>query len=239
MSDETVHLNAMNDVLSAFVQHRRRRMFLGFAGLISLLCATTVFAKDQIAVGAFSQGEMSGWETEVFKGETRYTLVDVDGEKVLKADANASASGLFKKMKIDLSQTPCLRWRWKVEGALEGLDETTKAGDDYAARVYVVISTGPFFWQTRAISYVWSGTHGVGDEWPNAYTDKATMVALQSGNAQAGEWVEQTRNLLADVQRFVGPEVTTADAVALMSDTDDSQLSATAYYGDIRLAACD
>ena len=207
--------------------------------LSAVLLSSSVWAAEEIVVGAFSEGELSGWETEVFKGETRYTLVDVDGQNVLKADADASASGLFKKMKIDLTQTPCLSWRWKVDSALDGLDETTKVGDDYAARVYVVISTGPFFWQTRAISYVWSGAHAVGDEWPNAYTDKATMVALHSGNALAGEWVEETRNLLADVQRFVGPEITTANAVALMSDTDDSQLSATAYYGDIRLRACD
>ncbi|MEG3617559.1 DUF3047 domain-containing protein [Magnetovibrio sp. PR-2] len=209
-----------------------------FALVLAVAVPGFAVAND-VTVGAFSQGDLSGWETEVFNAETGYALVEGEAGTVLKAEANASASGLFKKIKIDLSQTPCLKWRWKVDGTLQGLNETIKAGDDYAARVYVVVSTGPFFWQTRAISYVWSGSRPVGDVWPNAYTDKATMVAMQSGNARAGQWVLETRNVLADVQRFVGEDMTTVDAVALMSDTDDSGLSATAYYGDIFLTSCD
>ena len=206
--------------------------------LVAALFASSALASDEIVVGAFSQGDLTGWEAEVFNAETRYTFEDTTEGTVLKSEADTSASGLFKKLKIDLSQTPCLRWRWKVERALEGLDETTKAGDDYAARVYLVVSTGPFFWQTHAISYVWSGSRPVGAIWSNAYTEKATMIAVQSGNSRAGEWVQETRDIRADVKRFVGTDIQAAHAVALMTDTDDSSLSATAYYGDISLASC-
>ena len=206
--------------------------------LAAALFSCSALASNEIVVGAFSQGDLTGWETEVFNAETRYHFEDTAEGTVLKSEANTSASGLFKKLTIDLSQTPCLRWRWKVDRALEGLDETTKAGDDYAARVYLVVSTGPFFWQTHAISYVWSGSRPIDTFWPNAYTDKATMIAMQSGNSRAGEWVQETRNIRADVERFVGADIKMAHAVALMTDTDDSALTATAYYGDIALTAC-
>ena len=195
---------------------------------------------QSIEVGRFSMGDLSGWEEQVFKGKTTYRLTrEGNAPTALKAESNASASGLVRKLKIDLKQTPCLQWRWKADSALEGLDEKTKGGDDYAARVYVVFSGGLAFWNTHALNYVWSGSYTPGTHWPNAFTANSVNVAVQSGSTEAGQWISQKRNVLKDYRSMIGGTATVADAVALMTDTDNSRRSATAYYGDIRFtSAC-
>lgn len=189
---------------------------------------------DSVAVSDFAGSGLAGWEERVFKDHTRYTLVEGPTGTVLKADSRASASGLFREMTVNLRETPCLVWSWKVDGVLDGLEETTRGGDDYAARVYVVFSGGPFFWNTRAISYVWSGSNAEGRTWPNAYTDKTTVVVAESGTRGVGRWISEARNVRADYRRLVGEDIEQADAVAVMTDTDNSGKKATAYYADVR-----
>ena len=123
---------------------------------------------SKIVVGAFSQGSMAGWEQKGFKGETEYSLV-YDPEKkstVLQAVSQAAASGRFRKMRINLTKTPFLNWSWKVSDALVGLDETAKAGDDYAARVYVVVERGIMGLSSLSVNYVWASQHPSGSAWP-------------------------------------------------------------------------
>ena len=215
----------------------RRRRWLVLAVAAALILPFSSMAEDDLIVGDFLAGSLTGWKEKTFKGKTRYELIDRGAGKVLKADSRASASGLFREMKIDLVKTPCMTWSWKVDGILDGLDETTKGGDDYPARVYVVFSDGLFFWQTRALNYVWSSGHKAGAAWPNAYTDRSINVAVQSGPAHVGQWVVQSRNIRDDYKRFVGGDISQADAVAIMTDTDDSGRSATAYYGEVRFSS--
>lgn len=217
-------------------------------GLATILLVTMLYAphsrgagaeQEVVAVSDFKAGALHGWKEKVFQNNTQYTFVESDTGTVLRADAQASASGLFRKIRIDLNKTPCLTWSWRVDQPLTALDETTKAGDDYAARVYVVFSGGLAFWDTRAINYVWSGQQDVGTSWPNAYTSRSLNVAVQSGAVNSGKWVQQTRNVRTDYRNWVGKDIHIADAVAIMSDTDNSGRATTAYYGDIQFTnAC-
>ena len=181
--------------------------------------------------------DLSQWETEVFSGETSYEVINIDNQPIIKASAEQSASGLVRKMKIDLSKTPYMNWSWKVDKVLENVDETQKSGDDYAARVYIVISGGLFFWRTRAISYAWASQQPKDSSWPNAFTDRAVMVAVESGPELSGQWVKEKRNILEDIQTLLGIDKTSIDAVAIMTDTDNSKQNATAYYGNIYFSA--
>ena len=116
-------------------------------------------------------------------------------------------------------------------------EETTKTRDDYSARVYIVVSDGFFFWQTRALSYTWASKQTKGSSWPNAFTRNATMVAVESGDERVGEWVQEKRNILDDIKNLLGIDATRINAVAIMTDTDNSKQSATAYYGNIFFTA--
>ena len=193
-----------------------------------------VVDSDQLQIGLFSQGNIEGWENRSFAGDTAYSLVTAPGRgEVLKASSDAAASGLFRKMRIDLEKTPWINWSWKTEQLFSGLNEAEKAGDDFVARLYIVIDGGLFFWNTRALNYVWSSSQTTGSLWPNPFTSNATMFAIESGNAGIGQWQHYSRNVREDLRQFTGKNIRYIDAVAIMTDSDNSGQQATTYYGDI------
>ena len=195
--------------------------------------AATVAADAELMVGRFSADDLRDWQTQSFQGETRYTLREQDGRRVLFADSQGTASGLYREIRVDLNHTPYLNWSWRVDRVLDGVNERTKAGDDYPARVYVVVSGGAAFWRTRSLVYVWSSHQPVGATWNNAFTSNARVMALRSGTKDAGRWVNEKRDIRADFRQLFGEEIDRIDAVALMTDTDNSGQSATAWYGDL------
>ncbi len=201
--------------------------------IYSLLLTDALLYASSSKVEVLKLPDISSWEKQVFLDETLYQQVKIDNKNVLKATSHASASGLVRKIEIDLNETPYMNWSWKVDSVLENINEKHKSGDDYAARVYIVISGGFFFWRSRAISYTWSSSQPEGSNWLNAFTDNAVMVAMQSGDKRVGEWVYEKRNILEDVRNLLGSNVTSINAVAIMSDTDNSKQAVTAYYGDI------
>ena len=209
-------------------------------GIVLLaLAANAAMATDTPAlmVGHFSAADRQDWQEKVFKGETRYSFDSRSGRPALFADSRGTASGLYREIRIDLNRTPWLNWSWRVDRVLGSIDERQKAGDDYPARVYVVVSGGAAFWKTRSLVYVWSSNQPVGATWNSAYTDNVRMMALRSGTAEAGRWVEEKRDVRADFRRLFGEDIDTLDAVALMTDSDSSGQTASAWYGDIQFTA--
>jgi hypothetical protein len=181
---------------------------------------------------AFTPADIAGWRPHRFSGETRYAL---DGDGALRATCENAASGLFLERRIDLTRTPVMEWRWRVDQTFPpGPAETIRAGDDYPVRLYVVRrATLP--WRTRALNYVWASRQPQGADWPNAYASQAHMIALRSGPGQG--WAAERRNLREDFLRFHGETVDHVDAVAIMTDCDDRAATAEAWYGEIRFLA--
>lgn len=208
--------------------------------IAALLIANPVLAAtpDKIVIGDFSAGRLDGWKSKAFKGKTDYRLLSVDGKTVLQAQSKAAASGLFKEQRIDLQQTPYLNWSWRVDDLLGNLDEQTKAGDDYAARLYLVIDGGVVFWRTRAVNYVWASHTAKDKIWPNAFAgDNVMMIALRSSGDVLKTWQKEKRNVRADLRKLFGEDIRYIDAAALMTDTDNAGGKTTAYYGDIFFSA--
>jgi len=205
-----------------------------FTTLLTILAVQNLAAEPKLFLGEFSRNRLDGWEHKRFKGETQYQLQNLDGVAVLKADSRAAGSGLFKEQRIDLQQTPFLNWSWRIGNRLTGLNEQSKTGDDYAARVYVVIKGGLAFWQTQAINYVWASNTAKDSVWPNAFAgDHAMMLALRGPEAPLNVWQSEKRNVRADLQKLVGEDFRFIDAVALMTDTDNGNGQVSAFYGDI------
>jgi len=178
--------------------------------------------------------DMDNWQEKQFEGETDYQAVVIDGTEALKAHSTSSASGLYREQRIDLHETPFLNWSWRVDRPLPGLDERTKRGDDYAARVYVVIDGGLRFWKTRALNYVWSSSMAPESGWDNAFAGpNVRMMALRNNSNPTAEWLTEKRNILADLQLHFGDQIRYIDAIAIMTDTDNSMGEAISYYSDM------
>ena len=151
----------------------------------------------------------------------------------MKSVADNSASGLGKKIKIDLNKTPFINITWKIEKELSGIKENTKKGHDYAARVFVIKKTGATPLSNRAINYVFSSNNSVGQNWPSPYTKKSIDIVLASTKKNLNEWVTVKANVKNDFKRFHDLEIKELDGIAIMSDTDNSKLKSIAYFQNI------
>ncbi len=198
-----------------------------------LLGTTSVNANKNSGISNFAEGDLSGWEEKSFDGFSQYGFVESDAGKVLRASTEGKASGLFKEVSVDLIKTPWINWSWKVENTFKENDERSKEGDDYAARVYVVVSGGVFFWNTKALNYVWASHEPKNSSWPNAYTGNAKMLAVRSGNIEVSQWVKEKRNVREDFKALFGEDIAMIDVIAVMVDGDNTGQSATSYFGDI------
>ena len=231
----------------------------------ALLCGITLAqAQDPIELGNFSSAPAGsdlppGWEPLTFPKiaqHTTYQLVKDGDTVVIKADSQASASGLTRKMDIDLKKYPILQWRWKVNSVIEKSDVARKEGDDYAARIYITFAYEPdkvsfgkkLKYQAgrallgqdipiAAINYIWESKTPKDTIVDNAYTDFVKMIVIESGQENVGQWLQEERNVYEDYKRAFGAEPPMISGVAIMTDTDNTGESATAYYGDIRFKA--
>lgn len=218
------------------------------AALLVLLSTAPVLAPG---------GLPAGWEPLDFpKVKARTAYEWSASSAALHATAAASASGLIYRHRGAVAEAPVLRWRWKIAGTLPRGDERRKSGDDYAARVYVTFRYEPSrvglatrlkygaikalrgeYPPHNAISYIWANRLAAGESAPSPYTSRVMMVAARSGDAAAGEWRAEERNVLEDYRRLFGSEPPPYAGIALMTDADDTRGSAEAWYADVTLGA--
>jgi hypothetical protein len=210
-----------------------------YIGLITLLAVNVLANQDPIIVGIarFSMMELDGWENKSFQGETNYSIQNDEQTPYLQAVSKHSASALYKKIKVDIDNTPYLNWSWRVDHALPQLNEKAKSGDDYAARIYVVFKTGFTPLSAKALNYIWSSNAITNTHWPNAFTEKAIMIPLRSNQDETGRWQTEKVNIKEDLMKYFGKIPQYIDGVALMTDTDNSKGNASASYGDIYFSA--
>lgn len=189
-----------------------------------------------------------------------YSLVDDGGTTVLQSVSERAAGAVIHEAAIDAQATPWLAWRWKIDRVVSRAHLEERDGDDFAARVYVFfdmpLEALPFAarWKVRlarliygesvptaALCYVWDNTHPPGTTAWNAYTDRVRMTVLESGEAKAGQWVDERRDVAADFRAAFGawysgpvPPVT---GVGVGNDTDQTGERVVARFGDLRFEA--
>ena len=125
--------------------------------------------------------EFNELEVRKIRGADSKTTYSLDTNKngnYLKAEASGGASGLGKELKINLIKTPYLNITWKVEKDLAGIDEKSKKGHDFAARVFVVKKTGLTPLSNKAINYVFSSNNNINEYWRSPYTKSSIDYVL-------------------------------------------------------------
>ncbi|OQK15653.1 hypothetical protein AU255_15660 [Methyloprofundus sedimenti] len=197
------------------------------------LCSFNVHA-EPVFISDFSTQSLNDWQQKSFKNHTQYQIVKLDKKTVLEAKSISSASSLYKEMHIDLQKTPYLNWSWRIDQKLSISDEQSKQGDDFTARVYLIIKGKWGFWQNKAITYVWANHSPVNEAWANPFTgDSVMMIAIRSNTDQTKHWYTEKRDVLADLKKHFGKDIRFIDGLAIMTDTDNSGGNALSYYADI------
>lgn len=194
------------------------------------------------------------------KTPTRFEMTNLDGQRVLKVEANDSYGNLVHRVQVPLDASIALSWRWRVEKFIDGADLHARAGDDGAAKLCVFFNLPtdrlPVSEQLRlaaarkvsgedvpseTLCYVWDAKAPVGETVVNAFTRRIRMMVLRSGSASSTDgWATERRNLLADYRRAFGDESggTTPDiaAVAVSADADNTHGSGLSYFTDLSLS---
>ena len=199
-----------------------------------------ISAASEIKVFEFTEVELSDLQVRKVRGadnKTIYSIGKNESGNFLKAVADNAASGLGKEVKINLNKTPFINITWKIEKDLAGIKEDTKKGHDFAARVFAVKKTGATPLSNRAINYVFSSNNDVGSNWPSPYTKKSIDNVLATTQNNLNEWITVKANVKEDFKRFHNLDVNELDGLAIMSDTDNSKMTAVAYYQNIFFSA--
>ena len=193
----------------------------------------TIASTETINVFNFTEEEFKTLKVKKVKGKTTWSLNSNENGNFIKAVAEGTGSGLGKEVQIDMSKTPFINITWKVEKNLPGINENSKKGHDYAARVFVIKKTGSTALSNRAINYVFSSNNNVDDNWPSPYTKKSIDYVLSTTKENLNTWVTVKANVKEDFMRLHGLDIKNLSGIAIMTDTDNSKLKAISYYQNI------
>jgi hypothetical protein len=232
-TDSTLRSRRRANADSALIWNRYLRTIFIIVFMLSL---PALAAEPELRIGKFSSATLAGWKEQTVFGSKKstYSFAQDNGKTVLLGKSNDAASGLIYKVDIDPKIYQIVNWSWKIDHTIRKGNERTKDGHDFAARLYVVFPRG-LFSRTRAIEYVWGNVLHKGESARNPYSKNVVMIAVDSGDEQAGQWTIHSRNFAEDYRTAFGEEPPKAGAIAIMTDSDNTHESSTGYYGDITL----
>lgn len=189
---------------------------------------------------------------------TRFDVVELDGQRVLRVRAERSYGNLVHPMPAG-SPPATLRWRWRVERPILSGNLQRKEGDDVAIRVCAMfdmpLAQIPFIERTlfrlalsrsgealptATLCYVWDATLAPGMLIINPYTQRVRSIVVRGAGSALAQWTPERRDLGADFLRAFGDEATRAPpltAIAVAADSDNTGSSSLAYVDALRLDA--
>ena len=196
---------------------------------------------------------LENWEPLYFDKIDKHSTYEVK-DSILIAKSEASASGLKFKKSYDIYKFPKLSFKWKINNVYKKGDATTKAGDDYPIRIYVMFEYNPdeagFFEQVKydlaksiygeypphsTVNYIWSNKNQKDKIITSAYTDRAKMIVLDSSSKNLNKWQEHTVNVLEDYKKAFGENPPKRVSLAIMTDSDNTKESSLSYIDFIEV----
>ncbi|MBM9512932.1 DUF3047 domain-containing protein [Desulfogranum marinum] len=219
-------------------------------------CMATVHGKESVFFEE-SFTSLSRWKLFTFPGipvSSEYRLTTEDAVPCLHMESDGGASALVFDQLFNVYEYPKLQWRWKVRNVYHKGDSTTKQGDDYPARLYVMFrydaETASFAKQIQygiakllygeyppdsSLNYIWANRVDARDIITNAYTDQAKMIPVSKGEKDLGSWQTYTVDIVADYRKAFRKEPPKEATVAVMIDADDTGETARACIDFIRI----
>lgn len=195
-----------------------------------------------------------GWHKVALPGKkaTLYAADIKDGRHAIRADADASASLWRRTVDIAPGRLNDVTWSWWVDGPIPDADLSDADRSDAPARVVFAFDgdrstlsarTRMMFDLARAVSgeeppyatlmYVHGQRHPVGTIVHSKRSDRIRKIVLDGDATTLRQWRHHRRNLAADFEQAFGEPPGRLIGIAIMTDTDNTQSKARAWYGPI------
>ncbi|QAZ38881.1 hypothetical protein C1M51_05220 [Methylibium sp. Pch-M] len=197
------------------------------------------------------------WQPHALPGKrgTRYDLGTDAGQAVVRARADASASMLRYRVRLEPDALQTLRFSWRVNALIDQADVRRRESEDSPARIVLAFDgdhgalplkdrslfelaelvTGerpPF----ATLMYVWDNGAPLESVVINPRSDRVRKIVVESGPAHLRQWREHERDISADYRRAFGEAPGALIGIGLMTDADNTGTSATAWYGAVCLS---
>lgn len=220
---------------------------------------------QQTAVPPLLAGERvgSGWQFSGLPDQTlprtRYESVLLDGQRVLRVEAQGSYGHLVHD--LPPSTAPAsgqLVWRWRLDRPNPQADLRVKAGDDVALKVCasfdLPLAQVPFVERqvlrlarsrtgqalpAATVCYVWAPSLPAGTVLDNVYSRRLRMVVVRGQGDALGAWAQERRDVAADLRRLFGDELGAAlpplTAIAVSADADNTGADSLGHVAAVAL----
>jgi DUF3047 family protein len=217
---------------------------------VSLLQAEEVFLNEQFS-------SLERWQALHFskiENHSSYSTSVLDGTSCLTATTSNSASALRLKDQFNVYDFPNIAWRFKVSNIYKKGDSSKKEGDDYPVRLFAMFEYDPEkvslgmkvkyeiarivdgeYPPHSSLNYIWANKKQSARFTPSPYSSLAIMIPVAAGQEKVGEWVEHKTNLVQDYRAAFGEDPPCLVTIAVMSDSDNTGESATAYIDYIKI----
>ena len=226
----------------------------GCAGLAEP--ARSVMVKPDHGALVFRPQDKAQWEPVTLPGKLRtaFRLEQRDLRPAVLAHAQSSASMLRQRLNIAPENLGQLHLEWQVENLLPQADMSVREHEDSPVRLILAFEgdrnkfspkNAMLSELTQALTgealpyatlmYVWSNKHAVDSVIINPRTDRVRKWVLESGPQHLNQWRHYQRDIRADFEKAFGEPPGKLVALAIMTDSDNTQGNVRAWYGDIRL----
>jgi hypothetical protein len=198
------------------------------------------------------------WEHQTYASRrpTRYSATEHQGRPAVMARAEGANSTLSLPLNPPPGALPQrIRFSWFVPALNPKFDLREKGEDDAVVRLILSFEGDrSSHWRARdhlvselsnliagkplpfaSIMYVWDSRYPAGTVIPNPYTDRIRQIVVESGPDRLNQWVDFDRDIEADFRRAFGEAPGPLVGLGLMSDTNNSGDSVTAWYGPMDL----
>ena len=206
-----------------------------FFTILIFLATLSVRAEKILYATDFSKGITNGWKNvDLFKQCTDYQVMQEGTNFFVHAVADNSCSALTTRLNLRPPPQLWLHWRWRIQGVNTNGSERQLSRFDHAARVFVAFDT--FIGPPRTLNYFWANNEPAGEFLEHPMTSRAKIITVESGNAKAGQWVSEERDVTADWQRaFPGKTMPKIVGIGMLTDGDSLKTRLTGDYADIKL----
>ncbi|MFQ5990153.1 MAG: DUF3047 domain-containing protein, partial [Candidatus Methylomirabilales bacterium] len=182
----------------------------------------------------------AGWELKESEGKADLDLVPDGGSQALKLRSRSASFSLNRELEVDLKQTPYVEWQWKVTELPKGGDFRESSSNDQAAQLLVVFHWSLF--KKQVIAYVWDTTAPKGtkaDDPSSSGVPFLTIktVVVESGDAEKGKWITETRNVVEDYKALFGDEPEKVEAIRIQINSQHTESQAESYWRSVRFKA--